>query len=121
MNRNLATLRIQFPISRTRLQNIDQEYDQKQLDQIIQKIVDGITCKIIEFARKNNVNKLFDSMPSTSSLYVTLHECTQFSERLHENMVNKYMTQILDKLRERFPDTKIYFDSEQKHIFIDWS
>jgi len=121
MDRNLATLRIQFPISRTRLQNIDHEYDQQQLDLYIQELVDGITCEIIEYARKKNVNKLFTSSLSTTTLRIALHDCKRFSERLHENVANAYMKQILDKLSERFPDTILYFDFEQKHIFIDWS
>lgn len=110
-----ATLQLKFPITRKRLQTICEEYDTNKLHVYISELVDGITCEIVETAKKRPPLVLY---PSTS-LKVMFRDFPLYSRRIP--FAEKYLTEIVRNIQTRFPDTNITVDSAGSYILIDWS
>ena len=110
-----ATLKLGFPMSRKRLQTVCEEYDRNKVHVYISELVDGITCEIVETARKRPPLVVY---PSTS-LKVMFRDFPLYSRRIP--FAEKYLTEIVRKIQIRFPDTSITVDSAGSYIIIDWS
>lgn len=109
----------EFPISRERLQNIREEHERVQREhervqriKYIDLVVEYITNVIIRQA------------------YIMKRTITmRFTDIAHNNKSNERgiptipscIDIVIDKLREKFPDTTITIDPAKTYLYIDWS
>lgn len=84
---DMATLHLPFPISRKRLQDICEEYDRNKEKVYISELVDGITCEIVETARKRPPLVLY----SSTSLKIMFRDFPLYSKRIHHHFAEKYI------------------------------
>ena len=112
-----ATLHLPFPISRKRLQDICEEYERNKVKVYVSELVDGITCEIVETARKRPPLVLYPS----SSLKIMFRDFPLYSRRIHYHFAEAYISEIVRNLRTRFPDSTITVNSADSYLLVDWS
>jgi hypothetical protein len=104
---------MEFPILRERLQNIREEHERVQRIKYIDLVVEYITNVIIRQA--------YSIMKRTITM--------RFTDIAHNNKSNERgiptipscIDIVIDKLREKFPDTTITIDPAKTYLYIDWS
>lgn len=108
---------MEFPITRERLQNFQEEYKKFQNEKFISKVIESITYKIIEMAGRQNIRN------PTRMLQVTardLYNNAEYSGPIF-GIVLDNMLKIINNLQERFPGTTITMDPMKTYLYIDWS
>jgi hypothetical protein len=110
-------IKMEFPITRERLQHFQAEYKEIQNEKFISNVVDGLTHKIFEIAGQQN------GMNPTTMLQVMIRELGDQRKygRMFFGLLTDYIPQIMNKLQERFPDTTITMDPMKTYLYIDWS
>ena len=107
---------MEFPITRERLQNFQEEYKEFQNEKFISKVVESVTYKIFEMAGlQNGINP-------TRMLQVMIRQLNdQKNYGMLFGLFTDYIPQIINKLQERFPGTTITLDPMKTYLYIDWS
>jgi len=106
---------MEFPISRSRLQNFHSEYNRMQTEKYIEAVVESLTQRIMEKAGKTSIMST-----NTSSLQIMLRE---LNFRGYESCgrILSHIAEIISKFQSRFPDTTISLDPMKTYMYIDWS
>ena len=109
-------IKMDFPITRERLQNFQAEYKQFQNEKFISNVVESLTHKIFEIAGRQNC------MNPTRMLQVMIRELNdQRNYGIMFGVLTDYIPQIMNKLQERFPGITITLDPMKTYLYIDWS
>ena len=118
---------MEFPITKNRLQNISDELYLIHLEKYISEIVEYLTNEIFKGASRPFKGA---SQPFHKNLQINInsirvnYQPPEFIIRhkhLNGIQITDHITEILDKLKERFPDTVVCLDPMKTYFFIDWS
>jgi hypothetical protein len=114
---------MEFPITKNRLQNITDELYLIYIEKYISEIVEYLTNEIFKAA----------SRPFQTKLQIYINNIISYNHYKPPEFILKpiqlnggkrimeHITEILNKLQERFPDTVICLDPMKTYFFIDWS
>ena len=97
---------MQFPISRTSLQNYREEARRQNEIKSFNATIEYITQQLLSSATRGGMN-------GEKKLQI-------WAARFIEIPSDKY-PQLVIKLKERFPDTDFQFDPMNTYLLIDWS
>jgi hypothetical protein len=130
------------PLTCEELRNIRPRLIQSELDKFVSTIVDAITKSILDKAScdcsmsapidlntlaqdvylfpKQSVKPTYQFIYQTSRL---LTHTNQINMNLIQSHINKavILTQVIDKLRQKFTDIRIIVDPLETYILFDWS
>jgi hypothetical protein len=129
------------PITCEELRNIRPRLIQAELDKFVSATVDAITKSIIDTASCDHsrgppidLNTLGQDVTFAKQRVETNHQFIYQTSRLltHTNQINMnliqshinkpvILTQVIDKLKEKFTDMRIIVDPLETYILFDWS
>jgi hypothetical protein len=99
---------IEFPITRERLQNIREEYENAERKKYINTVITYLSDIIIRSARSF----------AKRTLTITFRD---IANNNRGKPINMYIDEIITKIKERFPDTTFKIDPARTYIYVDWS
>ena len=116
---------MEFPITKFRLRTISDELYLIHIDKFIFENVEYLTNQIFKAASTQTTNKKISIPIDSISLN---YKPPDFMMTIMRNKlpngripIMEHITEILDKLKKRFPDSIICLDPMKTYFFIDWT
>jgi hypothetical protein len=114
---------MEFPITKNRLQNISDELYLIHIKKYISETVEYLTNEIFKAVVRSPFHKNLQIPINSISVNYNPEIMMIIMRNKHTNRIQimDHITEILNTLQERFPDTVICLDPMKTYFFIDWS
>jgi hypothetical protein len=112
---------MEFPITKNRLQNIIDELYVIHIEKYISETVEYLTYEIFKQASRPFQKNLQIYINTISINYKPPEFIIRHQRANGRIQITDHIIEILNKLKERFPDTVICLDPMKTYFFIDWS
>jgi hypothetical protein len=117
-----------YPITREQLRKYGDVYRNQQKEFLIQTCVDYISNKIIQSVMPvgNPYGHLQNSKAVSCEILISelINMRTNKSDvymAVRDGPFDPYFVQILERVKQRFPDCTFTQDPAKKYLFVDWS
>lgn len=118
---------MQPPYSKARLNNLHQEYYTQEITNYINDIADIIGSQVVNRAiatskqPPHGVAIIGEHYTLQKNVTIYFRHVLNQSKRHLEQPKESYIPQIIEALKERFPDSVIQVDPLKTYVHIDWS